>query len=41
MPALIYQLLEYFDGEINYTLAGYVSKILAVLLTRKPAEVLG
>ena len=38
-PALIFKLLAYFDGEVNYTLAGYVSKILAVLLNKKPNEV--
>lgn len=39
VPALIYKLLAYFEGEVNYTLAGYVSKILAMLLTKKPADV--
>jgi len=40
VPALIHKLLGYFEGEINYTLAGYVSKVLAHLLTRKPAELM-
>jgi hypothetical protein len=39
MPPLIFKLLAYFDGEVNYTLAGYVSKILGVLLTKRPLEV--
>ena len=39
VPPLIHKLLAYFDGEINYTLAGYVSKILAAFLNRKPQEV--
>jgi hypothetical protein len=37
VPPLIIKLLSYFDGEVNYTLAGYVSKILVTLLNRKPA----
>ena len=40
VPALIHKLLAYFDGEINYTLAGYIAKILAVFLTKKPAELM-
>jgi hypothetical protein len=36
---LINKLMAYFDGEINYTLAGYVSKILSLFFTKKPAEV--
>jgi hypothetical protein len=31
--------MGYFDEEVNYTLAGYVSKILSVFFTKKPAEV--
>jgi hypothetical protein len=36
---LINKLMAYFDGEVNYTLAGYVSKILSLFFTKKPAEV--
>lgn len=36
---LISKLMSYFDGEVNYTLAGYVSKILGVFFNKKPAEV--
>lgn len=36
---LINKLMAYFDGEINYTLAGYVSKILSLFFTKKPADV--
>ena len=36
---MIYSLLTYFSGEINYTLAGYVSKILSMMLGKKPSEV--
>ena len=39
VPALVLKVLEYFDGDINYTLAGYVSKVLVFLLTKRPAEV--
>lgn len=39
MPALILKLLSYFDQEVNYTLAGYVCKILGSLLVKRPAEV--
>jgi len=38
-PPLILKLLSYFKGEVNYTLAGYTSKILGFLLTKKPIEV--
>lgn len=31
--------MAYFDGEVNYTLAGYVSKILSLFFTKKPADV--
>jgi len=37
VPALIHSILSYFEGEVNYTLAGYVSKVLAHLLLKKPA----
>lgn len=36
---LINKLMAYFDGEVNYTLAGYVSKILSLFFTKKPADV--
>jgi hypothetical protein len=39
VPPLINKLLGYFDGEINYTLAGYVSKVLSLFFTKKPIEV--
>lgn len=39
VPALIHKLLAYFQGEVNYTLAGYVAKILSVLLNKRPNEV--
>ena len=35
---LIGQLMSYFRGEINYTLAGYVCKILTAFFNKKPAE---
>jgi len=31
--------MSYFDGEVNYTLAGYVSKILTTFFTKKPTDV--
>lgn len=34
------KLFSYFEGEINYTLAGYVSKIFMAFLAKKPAAVL-
>jgi hypothetical protein len=37
---LINKLMTYFDGEVNYTLAGYVSKILSLFFTKKPADVI-
>lgn len=40
VPALIHKILTYFDGEVNYTLAGYVSKVLAHFLTKKPNELM-
>lgn len=40
MPALILKLLSYFDQEVNYTLAGYVCKILGSLLVKRPAELM-
>ena len=40
VPALIHKLLAYFDGEVNYTLAGYIAKILAHFLTKKPNELM-
>jgi hypothetical protein len=36
---LINRLMGYFSGEVNYTLAGYVSKIATTLFGKKPAEV--
>jgi hypothetical protein len=36
---LINKLMAYFDGEVNYTLAGYVSKILSLFFTKKPSDV--
>lgn len=34
------QLFSYFSGEINYTLAGYISKILISFFNKKPLQVL-
>lgn len=34
------KLFSYFEGEVNYTLAGYVSKIFGSFLTKKPVVVL-
>jgi len=31
--------MVYFDESVNYTLAGYVSKILSVFFGKKPADV--
>jgi hypothetical protein len=31
--------MTYFDEPVNYTLAGYVSKILSVFFVKKPADV--
>jgi len=36
---LIERLMSYFDGEVNYTLAGYVCKILTTIFNKKPVEV--
>ncbi len=35
---LLNQLLSYFEGEVNYTLAGYVSKILISFFGKKPVQ---
>lgn len=35
---LMNQLLSYFEGEVNYTLAGYVSKILISFFGKKPVQ---
>lgn len=32
--------MAYFDGEVNYTLAGYVSKILTTFFNKKQANFL-
>lgn len=37
---LINKLFEYFSRPINYTLTGYVSKVLVSLLNRKTLSVL-
>lgn len=37
---LMSRLMGYFSGEVNYTLAGYVSKIASTFFGKKPAEVL-
>ena len=34
------KLLSYFEGPVNYTLAGYTCKVLSTLFTKKPANVL-
>ena len=34
------KLFAYFEGEVNYTLAGYVSKIFGAFLAKKPSVVL-
>lgn len=39
MEPLEKDLFSYFDGEINYTLAGYVSKIFSVFHSKKPQSV--
>ena len=31
-------MFSYFDGEVNYTLAGYVSKILLSFFAKKPIQ---
>lgn len=33
------QLLKYYEGPVNYTLAGYNCKVLSLLFTKKPAQV--
>lgn len=35
VPALISDLFSYLDGEMNYTLAGYFSRILTTLFSKK------
>lgn len=35
---LMNQLFSYFEGEVNYTLAGYVSKILIAFFGKKPLQ---
>lgn len=37
---LMSRLMGYFSGEVNYTLAGYVSKIASTFFGKKPAEFL-
>ena len=37
---LIGKLYGYFAGEVNYTLAGYVCKVLGTLLLKKSVPVL-
>jgi hypothetical protein len=32
--------MGYFNGEINYTLAAYVSRVLSFLYNKKPTEFL-
>ena len=39
VPPLINNLLEYFKGEVNYTLAGYISKVLSYFFNKKPVDV--
>jgi hypothetical protein len=29
----------YFNGEVNYTLAGYVCKVLSIFHTKRPTAV--
>lgn len=40
VPPLIGKLFEYFNGEVNYILAGYVCKVLSTLLNKKPVAVI-
>ena len=40
VPPLIGKLFSYFETEVNYTLAGYVCKILGVFLGKKPVDTL-
>ena len=37
---LIVNLLTYFKGEMNYTLAGYISKVLSYFFNKKPTDVI-
>ena len=37
---MINRLLKYFEGEVNYTLAGYVSKVLIAFYNKKPLIVI-
>lgn len=34
------QLLSYYEGPVNYTLAGYNCKVLSTLFTKKPSQVI-
>ena len=36
---LISKLLTYYEGPVNYTLAGYNCKVLNMLFTKKPSNV--
>ena len=38
VPALIDSLFIYFEGEVNYTLAGYVCKVMLSFINKKPTE---
>jgi hypothetical protein len=38
LPPLIDRLMGYFNGEVNYILAGYVSKVLLSLLNKKTPQ---
>jgi hypothetical protein len=40
VPALITDLFSYIEGELNYTLAGYFSRIVNTLFTKKSTSVL-
>jgi hypothetical protein len=40
MEPLRNELFSYFKGEINYTLAGYVSKVFSTFFTKKPLMVM-
>lgn len=40
LQPLVDKLMDYFSGEVNYTLAGYVSKILSFLSNKKPLNVI-
>lgn len=39
VPALIGDLFKYIEGEMNYTLAGYFSRVLNALFTKKSTSV--